>query len=252
MLDSEQEFLKMAAVEHSHWWYRTLHESIFNIIIKHTKNINASIIDAGCGSGGLLQFLQDRGMKSLMGIDLSKYAVDICKEKGLEVEKGDILNLTNLFPEKSADIIVSNDVMYFLSKEEQKHVINSAFRILRPEGLFVLNLPALEIFRGTHDIAVGIKARYNRAGIVNMVNATQFDLKYFRFWPFFLSPAIFAIRFLQRIKLMLKASPNVESDIDLPPRMINNILYNICRLEMSTLTYAPFGSSIFLVLKKYN
>ena len=240
----------MAEVESSHWWYRTLHDSVWNQIKIHPKNIDVSVIDAGCGTDGLLQYLHDKGLKSLTGIDLSEYAVDTCKERGFEVEKENIFNLAKLFPEQSADIFISNDVLYFLSEEEQVHVLDSAYRILRSQGIFVLNLPALEIFRGTHDIAVGIKSRFNRAQILRLINATQFELQYFRFWPFFLSPVILVLRFLQRMQLLLITNPSVESDIALPSKMINKILYYLCRIEWSILKYAPFGSSVFIVLKK--
>lgn len=97
MLNSKQEFSKMAEVESSHWWYRTLHDSVWNQIKIHPKNIDVSVIDAGCGTDGLLQYLHDKGLKSLTGIDLSEYAVDTCKERGFEVEKENILTWQSYF-----------------------------------------------------------------------------------------------------------------------------------------------------------
>ena len=100
MLNSKQEFSKMAEVESSHWWYRTLHDSVWNQIKIHPKNIDVSVIDAGCGTGGLLQYLHDKGLKSLTGFDLSEYAVDTCKERGFEVEKENILTWQSYFLNK--------------------------------------------------------------------------------------------------------------------------------------------------------
>ena len=103
---------------------------------------------------------------------------------------------------------------------------------MRSQGIFVLNLATLEIFRGTNDIAVGIKSRFNRAHVFRLINATQFELQYFRFWPFFLSPVILVLRFLQRMQLLLITNPSVESDIALPSKMINKILH-LCPKKLS-------------------
>jgi SAM-dependent methyltransferase len=49
-----------------------------------------SVIDAGCGTGGLLAELRALGVRHCHGIDLHEEALAVCRERGLDVERGDL------------------------------------------------------------------------------------------------------------------------------------------------------------------
>jgi homoserine O-acetyltransferase len=50
----------------------------------------ASVLDLGCGRGGLLSLLQRRGHRRLMGIELDEQAVVNCVRRGLDVIQADL------------------------------------------------------------------------------------------------------------------------------------------------------------------
>lgn len=246
MLNSFVEYEKMFNAEKFHWWYKSLHELVLGNL---PVDKNIQILDAGCGTGGLISFLQAGGYKNIQGFDISDFAVEFCKKQGINAQKLS-LNEIKSFYKKHFDVIISLDVLYFLNENEQKDFINQAFDLLTEKGLLILNLPAGEEFRGIHDLAVGIKKRFCKKDILNLIKNSGFSLSEFVFWPFFLSPVIFCTRFFQRLSLMLNKSANIVSDVDIGPFILNYFLYKITKFENKFIKKKPFGSSMFIVLKK--
>ena len=84
-----------------------------------------------------------------------------------------------------------------------------------------------------------------------MVDERHFEIQSEIFWPFLLSPLIFGARFFQRLKLKSDFFSEIRSDVRMPVRLINNIFIAVCRFEAWAFRRKPFGSSLFLVLRKY-
>ena len=203
-------------------------------------------MDAGCGTGGLLQYLQRRGYTDLSGFDVSREAVAIAKQRGLPVQQGD---LRQKFPGPN-EAIISNDTLYFLTPSEQRDFLERCAQSLAPGGLLLLNVPALRAFRGIHDLSVGIGRRFTQAEVRALFADTELSIQQIRFWPFFLSPLIYARRVLQRIRLQRSKQSSIRSDLDLPPAFLNQLFEAVTRVENAVLPWKPFGSSLFVVAKK--
>jgi SAM-dependent methyltransferase len=254
MLDRKIEYQKMSEVEAGHWWYRNLHESVYEQILAFSRDKNINILDCGCGTGGFIYYLFNKGYKNIKGFDLSQDAIDIfCKnnpELKSNVQVLDIKKSAVSFPQKSFDVIICNDVLYFLKMDEIKTVIAGFYKLLKNNGIVILNLPALNIFKGIHDKAVGINRRFKKGDIKTITLSTEFTTQYLTFRLFLLAPLVIVTRLFQRLKLYLFKDAKIESDIDLPPRLVNNLLFNICGLEKKVFKKTPFGSSLFCVLLK--
>ena len=251
-MEKNHEYEKMARAEKELWWYQALHHLVFDSIHKNLFGWNVSIIDAGCGTGGLMLFLHERGFGNLKGFDLSPYAVKICRERRLDVEQGNLINIAGYYPPASADVIVSNDTLYYLNEQQRSDVVRQCFQLLKPEGLLMFNLPALKAFQGIHDVAVGIIHRFSRPDVPELIDPSQFCIIRELYWPFLLSPAIYLVRLRQRIRMRMKSAFEVNSDIDLPSPPLNKMLRRITLFENRWFRTKPFGSSLFLVMKKKN
>jgi len=247
MLDRSQEYTKMAEVESTLWWYQALHHLVLAAIRTHAAAADPQIIDAGCGTGGLMQFLRAHGSSNLRGFDLSEHAVAWCRKRDLDVRQGNLLDIGTLHAECSADVIVSNDTLYFLDRDQQASVVRQCAAILRPGGLLILNVPALRAFAGIHDLSVGIRERFSRADTTRLLGGPSFEVVRECYWPFVLSPLIYAARAAQRRTMRSNPQFAVQSDISLPPRWINKTLLALVRAENRLLSRKPFGSSLFLV-----
>ena len=247
MLDRPLEYDKMARVERDLWWYRILHAIVVDALRRHTAGQEADILDAGCGTGGLMLSLRAHGYSRVSGFDLSEDALRICRERGLSAVQENLVNIARRYPPQSFDAVVSNDALYFLEDDERFEFIRGARQVLRPGGLLILNVPAFKAFRGIHDVSVGIRSRFSRTDVARLFEDSGFRVVRRVFWPFLLSPVILLIRFNQRRRMRRRPDFDVASDVEVPPRWLNGLLYGLTRFETRCLPFGPFGSSMFVV-----
>ncbi|MFY7827796.1 MAG: class I SAM-dependent methyltransferase [Flectobacillus sp.] len=249
---SHEEYRMMFEVEEKLWWYQTLHERVLKGI-EHNfgKNKDIQILDVGSGTGGLLWFLKKQGYNHIQGIDYSDSSLLFCQQRGLCVEKIDAASVGHFFPEESFDVIVCNDVVYCLESDAIQKTLEGISKLLRPNGVFLTNNNAFEAFYGTHDIAVGGKHRFTINSYKQYLPA-NLSIEKYTYWPFFLSPLILAVRQFQQVQLKLNLidTNKITSDVSLPSKAVNQFFYQCSNWEQKIFSSTPFGSSLFLVIKK--
>ena len=250
MIDNRREYEVMAEVETNHWWYRILHSLVLESIERELMSPNIHVLDAGCGTGGLIHSLKAAGYRQVKGFDLSPIAVDICQKKGLDVQLGSLNDIATIQAPSKFDVIISNDTLYYLSADQQSAFFKNANTRLNRGGLLLMNMPALAAFRGTHDRAVGILHRFNRLEVKELIKSAGFEALTLRYWPFSLSPAIFVVRAWQRLKYDPASLIKPLSDLKSHSVLLNTLLYRLIRLEIRLARNTPVGSSLFTVLRR--
>ena len=108
---------------------------------------SASILDLCGGHGRHSLELSRRGFQKVTVLDYSRYLVELgekrAKEEGLDTIfiRGDARN-TGL-PGQSFQIIIimASSFGYFVNEDENKKILNEAFRLLIPKGTLMLDLP---------------------------------------------------------------------------------------------------------------
>ncbi|MFZ5552969.1 MAG: class I SAM-dependent methyltransferase [Bacteroidota bacterium] len=245
MLENRNEYETIFSLEGHHWWYRVLHERTIQSIQQHFSEKNISILDAGCGTGGLIKKLSESGYGAIIGTDISDTALDLAlKKTNTTLRKSDLRNYFSEFPNEKHDVIVFNDVLYFFSETEIQFILQEANNALNKHGIIIINFPAGKIFSGNHDRAVAIKKRTSKGEFAKLVPGSML-VEQSVYWPFLLSPAIAVVRAFQRNVLK-----NQSSDLKETSSSINNLLYRITASETHLFPHAPMGSSFFCVLKK--
>lgn len=254
MIDNRAEYERMYAVERKLWWYRSLHGRILRQTRKHfgAPAPDLKILDAACGTGGLLSFLREQGYASLAGFDYSRHAIEFSQERGLDVVFGDLKNVKDFRPQESYDVIICNDALYFLTDGEIEKTLSVFRERLTPNGLLLINIHAFNAFAGTHDVAVGSTRRFTLADFRRFTQAAHLRTAYHTYWPFLLSLPILAVRQWQRYQLSRgKVAPQmIESDVRYPGDLVNGTLRLLTQVEQALLPTKPFGSSLFLVLQR--
>jgi 2-polyprenyl-3-methyl-5-hydroxy-6-metoxy-1,4-benzoquinol methylase len=250
MIDNRREYEVMAEVETNHWWYRILHSLVLESIERELMSPNIHILDAGCGTGGLIHSLKVAGYRQVKGFDLSPIAVDICQKKGFDVQLGSLNDIATIQAPSKFDVIISNDTLYYLSADQQSAFFKNANMRLNRGGLLIMNMPALAAFRGTHDRAVGILHRFNRHEVKELIKSAGFEALTLRYWPFSLSPAIFIARSWQRLTYDPASLIKPLSDLKSHSVLLNTLLFRLIRLEIRVARNTPFGSSLITVLRR--
>lgn len=107
----------------------------FDFVKKYIKK-NFKILDIGCRTGGYLKKLSENGYKNLFGIDVSQYALKLCREK-FDCCEMDLMNMG--FPDKTFDYVHMSHVL--------EHVPNPIVALknvseaLKENGLLFIEVP---------------------------------------------------------------------------------------------------------------
>ncbi|WP_439556912.1 class I SAM-dependent methyltransferase [Dyadobacter sp.] len=253
MIDNRLEYQRMYEVEKQLWWYQILHGRVLSQIKKHfgKEKKSIQILDAACGTGGLLSFLQENGYHNLTGFDYSQHAIDFAGERKLNVTFGDLKNVEAFKPGQTFDVICCNDALYFLTDQEIVSALQHFKSRLRANGLILINIHAFEAFSGIHDLAVGSQRRFTIADFDKYSQAAGLKIEHHTYWPFLLSLPILAVRQWQKYQIKSNAInvDEVDSDVKYPGDVINSILRTVTKAESALLRKAPFGSSLFMSMR---
>jgi len=256
MIENKVEYQRMYEVERALWWYQVLHGKVLNQIQKHfgANNRNIRILDAACGTGGLLSFLRDTGYANLTGFDYSQHAIDFSGERNLNVSFGDLKDVEAFQPGETFDVISCNDALYFLSDQEIVLALSAFKKKLSRNGLVIINIHAFEAFSGTHDIAVGSFRRFELSQFKHYAKDAGFSIKHNTYWPFALSLPILAVRQWQNYQIQKRKIDvrHLDSDVKFPGEIVNSLLKAITKTEQFLIPQAPFGSSLFMTMTPGN
>lgn len=100
---------------------------------------NNNVIDVGCGKGFILEYLESYGIKkeNILGVELSRKSVEICKGKGFNCILGDNTNLTEI-KSNSYDITISNGVIHHTA--DYLKSLDELIRITKKAGYIYLSV----------------------------------------------------------------------------------------------------------------
>ena len=105
------------------------------------KDCHAKIIDAGCGNGSLVYWLQKRGYIHACGVDGSADQIAEGKSLGVNnLETMDLVTYLGKQPE-TFEVIFLRDVVEHFRKEEVLSLLKLCQSALKPGGKLVIQVP---------------------------------------------------------------------------------------------------------------
>lgn len=231
--------------EENHWWYKGLHDLLFSEVeeILNGKD-NAVILDAGCGTGFTLQCLNKYG--KAFGIDLSNTAIEYCRKRGLnQIVRSSICNLP--FPDELFDIIISTDVLYHKAVSNDFGAIRELYRVLKNGGFLIVNLPAHNYIRRTHDERVHTRHRYSRRDLSDKLQKLNFKIVKISYRNSFLFPLFYLLSLNSR-----RTNKKIDSDLKHNIRILDFILFSLLKIENKLIRKINLsvGTSIFCIAQK--
>lgn len=236
--------------ETSYWWFRGLHSIMIDTLEGLGLNHGARILDAGCGTGRNLQVIRDNITDGAFGFDIASAASAFWSRRGLDKV---CLASANEIPYRSGyfDAVVSVDMLECDAVDESL-AFQEMSRVLKPEGLMVLVVPAYDwLMSEEHHKAVGASRRYNVKKLEAL--AVNNRLRVVRSTHLFASmlPLVAAYRLL----LPFFRKPSADrptSEIKPMNPVLDEILFRAVILESRIIPHMrlPFGSSIMMILEK--
>ncbi|TFB10617.1 class I SAM-dependent methyltransferase [Candidatus Marinimicrobia bacterium MT.SAG.3] len=239
----QQEYEILYKLEDNFWWHVGLRHLAHLSLKNMFKGKGLNILDAGCGTGANLVLLEEFG--TAVGLDISPDALKYCKHRNLEhLTRGSVTNLP--YKDGLFHVVISFDVIYHTQVGDDINALSEFHRVLRDEGFLILNLPAYNFLKSSHDKFIHTKRRYTRAEIVKKLGQTRFIIQKATYRNTFLFPLLLIIRFFKRI------FPSEQSDLKPLPHRINDLFVLLLKFENRILQLMnfPFGSSVYCVVKK--
>lgn len=241
------EYDKLDRIEDRMWWFAAMHA---NLLIAAQKSaldkLDLPILDAGCGTGGLLSRLAAEYCGSpVVGLDLDRLACTRAAIKsGRPVCAGSINDLP--FADDALAAIFSADVLCHEGVDERR-ALRQFYRCLTRNGWLILNLPAYRWMLSRHDVAVSNIRRYTATGLRHLLTAVGFRPVYISYWNAVLLPLMVIARKL------VPRDHGVISDVRLYPSLVEMLCRAATALESALLRRGarlPFGGSILAIAVK--
>jgi SAM-dependent methyltransferase len=244
----KREYQVMFEIEDDYWWYVALRDLIVSLLKKYgPAGAGMRILDAGCGTGG---FLCRCPSGSTFGFDVSAEALSFCSRRKIAgLARASAAQIP--YASGSFDAVVSCDVLYYLWEQGDQRGLKEFHRVLKPGGIAVLNLPALDFLKSEHDRAVHVSHRYSRKEIVAKLSDAGFTVLKAGYRNSLLLPLMVLLRL--KDKLFLPKTEEAHSDLKPLPGPLNALLTRALlfenRLVLSGLSF-PAGLSVVCVGRK--
>lgn len=255
------EYLKLAEVEDRMWYFRSLHGHVRRELeagfaagaaegAAARKGTAAggrpAVLDAGCGTGGLILRLRAGHPEwTFAGIDFMPLACELARKRcGPDVDVR-VASVTELpFADGSFDAVVSADVICQVDNPEV--AVREFFRVLRPGGIVVINVPAYMWMWSYHDDSCQTKHRYTRPEIAALLRDAGFAERRTTHWNALPFPLLWAKRKIFR-------TSRDTSDVKLYPAPVEAAFNGVMALEHAWLRSGGkwgWGTSVFGVARK--
>jgi SAM-dependent methyltransferase len=240
----KEEYQIMYEMEETHWWYVGMRAITFSVLDKYCRNGGLQVLDAGCGTGIMLEHLRRYG--TTFGIDLAEEAIAFCRKRGeRDIPRASVDTLP--FRDAGFDLVTSFDVICTLEANAESSM-REFHRVLKKGGVLMLRLPAYAWLRGHHDSAVHIEHRFTTRELRQSLETIGFVVEkttYCNTW-------LFPLALIKRLVLERLGIGTEGSDVKPLPTPLNWAFAAILGSE-ATLTRGvgiPFGLSVVAVARR--
>ena len=235
-----------AQLETNHWWFVGRRAIIRSTLSQHLPTTTGNtIVDVGCGTGGMLPMLATFGQ--VTGIEGDQLAVEHCRSTfgQFEVAHGQIPHA--IPTEGTLTLATAFDVIEHL--DDDVGALVALRRSVRPGGTVAVTVPALSWLWSDHDRANGHRRRYTHQVLLGAIQQAGLEVRHASYFNTILLPPVAVSRLAQRIHASV-VEP--ESDFSMPPPLLNRILTGVLRSErrIAARRGLPIGVSLIAIAER--
>lgn len=241
------EFAHIAAIEESFWWFRGMRRILFRLLDPLAAR-DELVLEAGCGTGHLSRALEQRYGWRMVPADLAAEGLDYGKGLGVRrMVQADVARLP--FAEGRFDAVLSMDVLVHFPRGAEAGPFGELVRVLKPGGLLVLRVSAMDVLRSRHSAFAHERQRFTRRRLLGLAARHRLDVLRCTYLNALLFPVAFTK--FRLIEPLLPGPP--ASGVQPVPRWLDNLLYMPLGLEEKWLGAGrnfALGQSLLLIARK--
>lgn len=231
-------------VQKKHWWFVAKKKIVLDLIDRYVPaKTNHKILDIGCGSGLMLNALEQIGETN--GMDMSDDAINFSKEIFSGTVKKGMLPDNIPYEKEYFSLVVALDVIEHV--DDDRAALSAIRSHIAPGGQAVITVPACMFLWSEHDVLNEHKRRYTLDELKTKLLDAGFTIEKISYFNTFLFPLISLVRMINNV---LKRKGG--SDVDLPHPAVNYLVEKIFSLEKYFLRFMnfPIGVSVLAVVRK--
>ncbi|GAA4033084.1 class I SAM-dependent methyltransferase [Sphingomonas rosea] len=232
-----QVYDRMAELDQVHWWYtarRTILASLITRVARPPRN--AKILEVGCGTGHNFAMLDQFGTVDAIEVDPAARAMAELR-LGRPVGSAPLPALDGV-PDNAYDMIGSFDVIEHIA--DDRAALAGIARCLKPEGKFVMTVPAHQWMWSAHDEVNHHHRRYSKRGLEQLFADSPLKLERFGYFNSLLFPVAVAARAAGKIR------GKDDGDDTLPAAPINKALEAVFVQEARLIGRVPLPPGLSL------
>lgn len=218
----------LTSLEDRHWWYRERRA----ILAKQLRRITGTgrALDIGAAGGGNTRVLQTHGWQAV-ALEYSDSVADVAKARGICAIRADARDLP--LASGACGLVTAFDILEHI--EEDFLAAAEIARVLRPGGAALIAVPCDMALWSAHDDEVGHVRRYDRSGLVSLMQKAGLTVEEVWSWNVLLRPVV-----------ALRRRSSTGSDLSEVPPLVNGVLTSVIVTERYLPVRSLPGVSLFL------
>lgn len=238
-------FRLMASHEDRHWWFVGRRAVIGAVLDVVSLPPSPAILEAGCGTGGNLYLLAQRGDVSAFEPSFEARAILAARDPERIVADGELPSRIPFEP-GAFDLVVALDVLEHV--EEDGEALAALVDLASPGGAILVTVPAHAVLWGSHDLRLSHRRRYGRRQLVALASGLPADIEFLSAFNMLLAPLAVTLRLAERV-----TTADLGNQERMPPGWINRLLAAVFSAErwLVRRRALPAGLSYAMVLRRH-
>jgi SAM-dependent methyltransferase len=218
----------LTSLEDRHWWYRE-RRAILARQLRRAPGTGRAL-DIGAAGGGNTRVLLAHGWQAV-ALEYSDSVADVARARGISAIRADARDLP--LASGACGLVTAFDILEHI--EEDYLAAAEIARVLRPGGTALIAVPCDMALWSAHDDEVGHVRRYNRSGLVSLIQKAGLTVEEVWSWNVLLRPVV-----------AMRRRSSTGSDLSAVPPLVNGALTSIIVTERYLPVRSLPGVSLFL------
>ena len=243
-----EQFYKL---EEAHFWFlgrrRIFFKLLDTFVFKNQKGLK--ILEIGCGTGGFLSRLKERGY--VVGLDIAHKWMKVCRERGFN-ELITASGYSLPFRNETMDLVCLFDTLEHIPDDVK--VLEESRRVLKKGGYIFISVPAYQWLYSLNDKISHHQRRYTRGELVGKLRKAGLEPIKSTYINAFLFPMILPVILIKKIKERFFLPPgdqttNLTHQFPGPINFVFATIFSSERFLLDKISF-PFGHSLVAIGKK--